>query len=105
LLVVTPEGGYGGGSDVLADLRVDDHHDPVMELGRLLDLHDLYFGRPDPAECLPLVGELREEVERRLTALGFADLQSWLGYENFEERDVPGHIDPVVLERLRTASD
>jgi uncharacterized Ntn-hydrolase superfamily protein len=40
-----------------------------------------------------------------LTALGFADLQSWLGYENFEERDVPGHIDPVVLERLRTASD
>jgi uncharacterized Ntn-hydrolase superfamily protein len=47
LLVVTPEGGYGGGSDVLVDLRVDDHAAPVAELARLLDLHDLYFAKPD----------------------------------------------------------
>ena len=30
LLVVTPDGGYGGGSDVYADLRVDDHPAPQL---------------------------------------------------------------------------
>src|SRR6266571_1515589 len=54
LLVVSPGGGYGGGSDVLVDLRVDDHGDPVPELVRLRGLHELYFGHPDPASCLPL---------------------------------------------------
>ncbi len=64
LLVVTPGGGYGGFSDVLVDLRVDDHEDPVPELVRLLDLHTLYFGKPDPDELLPLSGALEQEVHR-----------------------------------------
>ena len=64
LLVVSPEGGYGGGSDVLADLRVDDHAAPVAELARLLDLHDLYFGKPDPDTLLDLEGDLAAEVRR-----------------------------------------
>ena len=62
LYVVSENGGYGGGSDVLVDVRVDDHADPVPELGRLLDLHDLYFGKPDPDTLLPLTGELLDEV-------------------------------------------
>ncbi|HJU96372.1 MAG TPA: DUF1028 domain-containing protein, partial [Jiangellaceae bacterium] len=62
ILVVTPEGGYGGGSDVLVDLRVDDHTAPVGELARLLDLHELYFGKPDPDTLLDLGGELGAEV-------------------------------------------
>jgi uncharacterized Ntn-hydrolase superfamily protein len=107
LLVVTPEGGYGGGSDVLVDLRVDDHKAPVPELERLLDLHDIFFGKPDPDDALPLEGDLAEEVRRRLAALGHrADdldtaLADWAGIENYEERMVPGKIDPVVLEQLR----
>src|SRR3954471_15672703 len=56
LLVVSEGGGYGGGSDVLVDLRVDDHPDPVTELQRLLDLHTLYFGKPE--KTLPLEGDL-----------------------------------------------
>ena len=72
--MVTPDGGYGGGSDVLADLRVDDHPDPVPELGRLLDLHDLYFGRPDPADCLPLEGAVAAEVGAALTVVGHPPL-------------------------------
>ena len=51
-------------SDVEVDLRVDDHQRPVAELRRLLDLHRLYFGRPDPATLLPLEGELADEVAR-----------------------------------------
>ncbi len=43
LLVVRDGAGYGGGDDIAADLRVDDHADPVTELARLLDLNDLYL--------------------------------------------------------------
>lgn len=104
LLVVRRGGGYGGASDVEVDLRVDDHADPVPELGRLLGLHRLYFGRPDPATLLPLEGELDEEVTYRLHALGFATLEDWAGVENYEERLVPGAIDPLVLDKLREVS-
>jgi uncharacterized Ntn-hydrolase superfamily protein len=110
MLVVTPEGGYGGGSDVLVDLRVDDHATPVDELARLLDLHDLYFGKPDPDTLLDLSGELAIEVRRRLADLGHVDddldaaLAGWAGIENYEERLVPGRIDPLVLAKLREAA-
>ncbi|HET6918561.1 MAG TPA: DUF1028 domain-containing protein [Jiangellaceae bacterium] len=109
LLVVTPEGGYGGGSDVLVDLRVDDHAAPVTELDRLLELHDLYFGKPDPETLLDLDGELASEVFRLLAERGFVDddldiaLAGWAGIENYEERLVPSKIDPLVLAKLRGA--
>jgi uncharacterized Ntn-hydrolase superfamily protein len=101
VLVVSEAGGYGGGSDVLVDLRVDDHPDPVPELLRLLDLHTLYFGQPE--EVLPLEGELAVEVADRLARLGFATIDDWAGVENYEERMVPGAIDVLVLEKLREA--
>lgn len=110
LLVVSPGGGYDGGSDVLVDLRTDDAVAPLPELARLLDLHELYFGTCDPATLLPLEGGLAEEVRRRLAALGrtgedLSDvLLSWMGWENYEERHVPGRLDPLVLEALRRAS-
>jgi uncharacterized Ntn-hydrolase superfamily protein len=108
LLVVAKGQGYGGTSDVVVDLRVDDHPDPVVELGRLLDLHSLYFDKADPAELLDLTGELADEVRVRLTERGHAAadldqaLADWAGVENLEERIVPGRIDPLVLAHLRT---
>ena len=104
LLVVSEGGGYGGGSDVLVDLRVDDHPDPVPELGRLLGLHALYFGKPDPETLLPLEGPLAEEVAALLAGLGQQSLAAWAGVENYEERLVDGAIDPVVLGKLREAA-
>ncbi|HUG64754.1 MAG TPA: DUF1028 domain-containing protein [Gaiellaceae bacterium] len=44
VLVVGPEQGYAGLSDVFVDLRVDDHERPLEELRRLLDLHNELFG-------------------------------------------------------------
>ena len=102
--VVSPGGGYGGGSDVAVDLRVDDHPAPLPELRRLLVLHELHFGRPDPAQALELLGPLGDEVRRHLASLGQPDLATWLGVENYEERDVPGAIDPLVLAKLREAA-
>ncbi|CAN5193895.1 DUF1028 domain-containing protein [soil metagenome] len=110
LLVVTEGGGYGGGSDVLVDLRADDHPAPVEELLRLLELHDLFFGKADPSDLRPLAGELAQEVDAALRGLGHDGhgplddrLFDWMGWENYEERHVPGAIDPVVLGKLREA--
>ena len=110
LLVVTPDGGYGGGSDVLVDLRVDDHPNPVPELQRLLGVHDIFFGDVDPDAALPLDGALAGEVRERLNRLGHSDpdldaaLADWAGIENLEERMLPGKIDPIALEMLREKS-
>jgi uncharacterized Ntn-hydrolase superfamily protein len=101
---------YGGALDIAIDLRVDDHQVPVDELSRLLDLHELYFGKPDPASLLPLEGGLAVEVAGALDKLGYPTaagtrlaeaLETWAGVENFEERLQPGKLDPVVLQQLR----
>ncbi|MBV1852517.1 DUF1028 domain-containing protein [Catellatospora tritici] len=109
LLVVSPGQGYGGTSDTVVDLRVDDHPDPCAELARLLDVHSLLFDRPDPATLLDLDGDLATEVRALLADRGHAHsdldtaLASWAGVENLEERLVPGRIDPLVLTHLRRA--
>ena len=100
---------YGGGLDVAVDLRVDDDPEPVAELTRLVELHDLYFCRPDLETLLDLDEELEREVAAALSALDYAPdahgfesaLERWVGTENFEERHVAGKIDPRVLEHLR----
>ncbi len=105
LLVVERNGGYAGLSDVLVDVRVDDHERPIGELKRIYELHRQLFGRTPERFWLPLDGELRDEVDELLGRLGFGSLEAWASVENLEER-VNGSdaIDPVVLEALREAS-
>ena len=107
LLVVRKDGGYGGTSDVAADLRVDDHPQPIEELERIYRLHDLLFGRTPDEQWLDVDATLADELRERLAALGYGGdlpdaLAAWAGTENLEER-VSGaeRIDPVVLEQLR----
>jgi uncharacterized Ntn-hydrolase superfamily protein len=111
LVVASPGAGYGGGSDIAVDLRVDDHVDPVTELARLMDIHTLLFGKPE--EILELTGDIAARLRTALDALGWTDpdleaaLISCAGVENLEERMVAGGVDPVVLayleDRARTA--
>jgi uncharacterized Ntn-hydrolase superfamily protein len=107
LLVVEKDGGYGGLTDTVVDLRVDDHASPVSELARLYELHSLLFGKTPRSEWVDLDPELRTEVEERLQRLGYDGdlaqaLGGWAGTENLEERvDGVGSIDPVVLAELR----
>jgi uncharacterized Ntn-hydrolase superfamily protein len=70
LYVARPRGGYLGMNDVLVDLRVDDHPDPVKEVRRLLDLHHLYFGSSPAAEKLALEGALLAELKRMMQQTG-----------------------------------
>jgi uncharacterized Ntn-hydrolase superfamily protein len=107
LLVVERDGGYAGLSDVLVDLRVDDHAEPIAELARLYHQHHLLFGKTPREEWLTVDGALRAEIEDRLAKLGYDGaledaFASWAGTENLEER-VNGvdRIDPVVLAELR----
>ena len=105
LLVVQKNGGYAGLSDVLVDLRVDDHERPIQELQRIYGLHFRLFGQSPREGWLPLEGELRTEVDERLARLGYDSLDAWAGVENLEERvDGEDAIDPVVLDALREAS-
>jgi uncharacterized Ntn-hydrolase superfamily protein len=107
LLVVERDGGYAKLSDVLVDLRVDDHEQPVAELARLYELHSLLFGKTPSAQWVEVDDELRAELVQRLHALGYdGDLEralgAWSGTENLEERvDGVDRIDPVVLAELR----
>jgi uncharacterized Ntn-hydrolase superfamily protein len=105
LLVVARDGGYASLSDVVVDLRVEDHERPIEELRRIYGLHRRLFDRTPREEWLPLEGELRTEVDERLALLGYATLDDWAGVENLEERvDGDETIDPVVLEALREKS-
>jgi uncharacterized Ntn-hydrolase superfamily protein len=113
LYVVQEDGGYGGGSDVHVDLRVDDHPQPVTEMARLVDLHELFFSKPDTSDMLDVTPEIAAELARLLTTLGYPPpgedliavgtaLWDWAGVENLEERVVhEPKIDPVVLQVLR----
>jgi uncharacterized Ntn-hydrolase superfamily protein len=116
LLVVKPEGGYGGYNDRWIDYRVDDHDDPVPRLIELLELHTLYFEKSPPEEELTIEGEICVNLQTWITKLGYAlekvsgsydeatqtALRQFLGNENFEERaDIDaGRIDAPVYEFL-----
>jgi uncharacterized Ntn-hydrolase superfamily protein len=107
LLVVEQDGGYAGLSDVLVDLRVDDHAQPVTELTRIYGVHQALFGKTPREQWLDVDDELAAELRERLGLLGYESdlataLRDWAGTENLEERvDGIERIDPVVLEELR----
>jgi uncharacterized Ntn-hydrolase superfamily protein len=107
LLVVEQEAGYAHLSDVLVDLRVDDHELPVEELQRIYRLHDLLFGRTPRDQWLDVDADLSTELTDRLGQLGYGGslehaFAAWAGAENLEQRvDGVERIDPVVLRELR----
>jgi len=114
IYVVKPKGGYGGFNDRWVDYRVDDHPDPVLRLGELLDLSDLYFGKSPESDQLQLEGEVLRRLQLIMARLGYYQgdpdgvydaktriaLEAFTGNENFEERTdlKAGKIDRPVYE-------
>jgi uncharacterized Ntn-hydrolase superfamily protein len=117
VLVVRPEGGYGGYNDRYLDLRVDDDPEPIERLKALVDLHHLFFKPPAPGEMIAIEGELAREVQQILQWAGYYDgpltgkydaptrkaLTNLIGNENFEERfdEEKGLISSQVMDVLR----
>jgi uncharacterized Ntn-hydrolase superfamily protein len=116
VLVVREGGGYGGNNDRYLDLRVDDHATPIAELGRLLEMHHLFFSSVDPETLCPL-SEIASELQAMLRQTGHYDgpdtgifdirtreaLQALVGIENLEERwdGKSDQIDEGTLHYLR----
>jgi uncharacterized Ntn-hydrolase superfamily protein len=117
LIVVKPRGSYGGFTDRYIDLRVDNHPEPVVELGDLLRLHHLFLGRSKPSEKIRIDSAMVKELQILLTRLGYYDRQingkwdsatqeafaGFIDMENLEQRvDVShGLIDPPALDYIR----
>ena len=111
LLIVEKDAGYANLSDVVVDLRIDDHELPIVELRRLYGLHSELFGITPPEDWLTVDEALAAELRDRLGKLGYDGeldraFNDWAGTENLEERvDGVERIDPVVLGALRKQSD
>lgn len=117
VLVVRPEGGYGGYNDRYLDLRVDDDPAPIERLQALVDLHHLFFKPPAPGEMIALEGELARDAQQILKWAGYYDgpingeydpptqkaMRDLIGNENFEERfdEEKGLISSQVMDILR----
>ncbi len=106
--------GYQGLSDTVMDLRVDDAVDPMAEMRRLVDLHELYFFTGD-CPRLSLEGDTLAALRAILRKAGRADtfpeewtpelglaLDNFIGCENLEERfDLKARaIDQRALDHL-----
>jgi uncharacterized Ntn-hydrolase superfamily protein len=108
LLVVQERGGYGGLTDRIVDLRVDDHEQPLAELRRVYAAHQLVFGATPPEQWVDVDDRLAAELAERLELAGFGAplwpaLDRFANVENLEMRlGDPGRLDPVVVERIRS---
>jgi uncharacterized Ntn-hydrolase superfamily protein len=111
LVVVEKDAGYANLSDLVVDLRVDDHERPIVELRRLYGLHDEIFGTTPPEDWVTVDEALAGDLRDRLAKLGYEGelgkaFNDWAGTQNLEERvDGFERIDPVVLAALRKQSD
>lgn len=115
VLVVRENGGYGGNNDRYLDLRVDDDPEPIDRLGRLVNMHHLYFGKVNPNNLIPLA-DVAKDLQAVLRRTGYYDgpengrfddttrkaLRALVGSENLEERwnGEGDMIDRVVVEFL-----
>ena len=108
LLIVERDGGYAQLSDIVVDLRVEDHARPIEELTRIYRLHQAIFGETPRDQWIQVDDTLAGELRERLARLGYeGELEDaflrWAGNENLEERvDGIVAVDPVVLEELRS---
>lgn len=110
IYVVKPKGGYGGFVDRWIDYRVDDHADPVLRLGELLEMQELYFGKSPENERIQLKGKALEQITNILVQQHYlkkgrsfqSAFNEFIGNENFEERVDPEAkwIDKPVLKYL-----
>ena len=110
LLVVERDGGYASLSDLLVDLRVEDHERPIDELHRIYELHKEIYEATPREKWIDVDEALAAEMCERLAKLGYeGELEDafsrWAGTENLEERiDGVEAVDPVVLEELRVTT-
>jgi uncharacterized Ntn-hydrolase superfamily protein len=102
LLVVRPQGGYGGFNDRYLDLRVDDHEQPCAELLRLHGLWRLYFEKPQEADLVRIQGDVAAELRLALRRFGYDPGSEETGWDDQAQRAFVAYCERENLEdRLR----
>lgn len=101
LLVVREHGSYGGHTDRLIDIRVDEHNEPIKELFRVFQVYDMIFlTREGRDELLTIEGTILSNMKGVLVELGYLQdtkeniwtkneitaLENWFGINNFENK-------------------
>ena len=110
------DGGYGGMTDRLVDLRVDEHKNPIEELRRLLELSRFYFGRTKEGNYAKIEGDVKDYILQTMMKRGHYSgdvagewdkdkddaFQYFSLVENFDERLAPyGLVDNEVLAFMK----
>lgn len=99
VIVVKPDGGYGGAGGRHVDISVYDHAAPIEELARCYALHRLSYFAGNPDDLIPITGALVGELRQVLTGAGhaladgpdwqpadIAALNRFMGMENYDNR-------------------
>ncbi len=100
LQVYRKNGGYGGGSDIWVDVRVDDHTEPIIELERVFNLYSItLLEREDPSDITELTFSTLNRIKTALLQKGYLKsdesddtivrnaLIRWIHTENFENKE------------------
>jgi uncharacterized Ntn-hydrolase superfamily protein len=104
LFVVREGAGFDGRDDIEVDLRVDDHTTPIVELERLLGLHDHLNADVPEDERTPDTPELFAEMDSRAQVLGHSSFAVWIGVNNYENLGGDDWTATRVVEELREAT-
>lgn len=101
LYIVREHGSYGGYTDRLIDIRVDEHVEPIKELFRVFQLYDMIFlTREGKDTLLTIEGEILTNMRGILIELGYLNqttekewseneinaLENWFRINNFENK-------------------
>nr|WP_147662738.1 DUF1028 domain-containing protein [Candidatus Prometheoarchaeum syntrophicum]QEE15840.1 Putative peptidoglycan binding domain protein [Candidatus Prometheoarchaeum syntrophicum] len=104
LLIVREKGGYGGYTDIMVDIRVDDHKEPIKELKRIFNIYDMIMlEREDPMNLIKIEGDVSLNIKRVLIELGYLEkdpnkiselweeidrkaFENWIGINNYENK-------------------
>jgi len=113
LYIVKVGGGYGGGSDRLVDIRVDDNPDPIAELRRVLGLYRFFSFKTKEGNISKIEGKIKDMILGVLSQKGYYKKDSlqtewdeemhkaFMDFsltENFDERLAPfGMVDNEVI--------
>jgi uncharacterized Ntn-hydrolase superfamily protein len=97
LLIVKEEGGYGGGDDRYANLRVEDHVEPILELERVYDVWMSVF---HPRDHFVPRGRKAVSVPSGPHICELREMLTVLGYDSFEPGSGPCALNGPVLEAL-----
>ncbi len=109
ILIHREKAGYGGYSDDLVNIRVDEHPQPIKEIRRIFDLYEMTFlSREDSSNLWPIQDDIAVKIRKVLVELGYLPsdtkvtdlgwskndhiaLENWVGINNFENKFTQEH--------------